>query len=63
MLNLLSCLTDNFPKGFHKEKCKDCKSHYEYITVNENYKNYLKMMDHGDINKFLPDVVERCLSI
>ena len=39
MLSSLSSLPDNFPKGFHKDKCKGCKSHLEYITVNENYKN------------------------
>ena len=39
MLSSLSCLPGNFPKGFHKDKCKDCKSRLKYITVNENYKN------------------------
>ena len=39
MLSSLSRLPGNFPKEFHKDKCKDCKSRLKYITVNENYKN------------------------
>lgn len=37
MANLLSSLTDNFAKGLHKDRSKDCKSGFEYRTAKEKY--------------------------
>ena len=35
MANLLSGLTDNFAKGLHKGRSKDCKSGFDYRTAKD----------------------------
>ena len=35
MSSSLSSLADNLAKGHHKDKCKNCKSDLEYMTVND----------------------------
>ena len=43
MSSSLSSLANNLAKGFHKNKCKDCKS----------YLKYMKVKDASSIFKFL----------
>ena len=35
MSSSLSRLADNITEELHKDKCKVCKSHLEYMTVND----------------------------
>ena len=35
MPSSLSSLTNNLAKGFHKNKCKNCKSYLEYMKVKD----------------------------
>ena len=36
MSTLLSKLIDNLSEGLHNDKCKDCKSHLDYVTIKDN---------------------------
>ena len=36
MSTSLSKLVDNLSEGLHNDKCKDCKSHLDYVTIKDN---------------------------
>ena len=36
MSRLLSNLVDNLSEGLHSDKCKDCKLHFDYMSMKDN---------------------------
>ena len=36
MSTSLSKLVDNLSEGHHNDKCKDCKSYLDYVTIKDN---------------------------
>ena len=61
MSSSLSSLVDNLSEGLHSDKCTDCKSCLDYISIKDNQlifrcfkrkKNYNKDFDKELINRF-----------
>ena len=61
MSTSLSSLVDNLSEKLHSDKCKDCKSKLEYMSVKDNQlifqfleckKNYNKHCNKELINRF-----------
>ena len=36
MSTSLSKLIDNLSEGLHNDKCKDCESYLDYVTIKDN---------------------------
>ena len=61
MLTSLSCLVDNLSEKVHSDKCKDCRSELDYMSVKDNQlifqcleckKNYKKDCNKELIKRF-----------
>ena len=68
MSTSLSKLVDNLSEGFHNDKCKDCKSYLDYMTINDeklifrcfsSKKNYEKDFNIDLIQRFA-NIYEFC---
>ena len=68
MSTLLSKLVDNLSEGRHNDKCKDCKSYLDYVTIKDNQlsfrcssckKNYEKNFNKALIQRFA-NIYEFC---
>ena len=68
MSTLLSNLVDNLSEGLHNDKCKDCKSYLDYVTINDNQlifrcfsckRNYEKNFNKDLIQRFA-NIYEFC---
>ena len=42
MPSSLSSLVDNLSEGLHSEKCADCKSHLDYMSIKDDKLNLIK---------------------
>ena len=68
MSTSLSKLVDNLSEGLHNDKCKDCESYLDYVTIKDNQlifmyssckKNYEKDFNKELIQRFA-NIYEFC---
>ena len=68
MSTSLSKLIDNLSEGLHNDKCKDCESYLDYVTIKDNKlifryfsykKNYEKNFNKDLIQRFV-NIYEFC---
>ena len=68
MSSSLSSLVDNLSEGLHGDKCTDCKSYFDYMSIKDNLlifrrfeceKNYEKKFNEELIKRFA-NIYEFC---
>ena len=64
MSTSLSKLIDNSSEGLHNDKCKDCKSYLDYVTIKDNQLNFRCFSCKKDYEKdFNKELIQRFANI